>query len=82
MFICGYYLDLGAVVCFLCGQQAREAVQLVWLRLLVLLLAGPVTVHVTRFWGEPSPPAVTVQPHVHCCILVSCLPQHIRVGDP
>lgn len=71
------YLYLGAVVCFLCRQQAWEAHRLVLIRILILLLTGPVTVHVTRFWGKPSPPPVTVQPHVHCCVLISFLPLHV-----
>lgn len=54
------YLYLGAVVGVLCRQQAREALGLLLHRILVLLLTGSVTVHVTRFWGKPSPPPVTV----------------------
>ncbi|TNN57942.1 hypothetical protein EYF80_031858 [Liparis tanakae] len=61
--------------------QAREALGLLLLRVLVLLLTRPVTVHVTRCRGKPSPPPVTVQLHVHRCVLLSCLPLHLTESE-
>lgn len=75
----GLYLDLGAVVGVLCRQQTWEPLRLLLDRVLVLLLAGPVTVHVTRFRGEPSPPPVAAQAHIHCHILISSM--DVWVGD-
>lgn len=71
------YLDVGAVVSVLCRQRSWECVGL---RLLVLLLTGPVAVWVTLFLGKPSSPAVTVQLQVHSCVPVSFMILHVCEG--